>query len=203
MSNMKYNSIEAQKLQDGAEKATIIGLEVGATVLSGGNKSAATAIGALNNIGEKAEETFINSKSTSLDDGTKNVLLEGLVGAAEGNAIGGLTTSLPATVKNTSKTIFSKFDIKDPSFKTSLKDSINNSLLSPDNAIQVIGTTAEAINDGNITVGKEAKDIITEYGTDVASSVVKLTNPLLSNYIDLADSLADSGMLEQMDKRIG
>ena len=216
-SNMKYDSEQAQKIQDTSENVTRIGLEAGATLLTG-NPYAATAIGALNNLGETTEETFKGSDDPSLSDGIGSILLSGLEGAAEGNAIAGATTAVADAAKATisivgkptgamnamEKVIDTTIrKIEDGTMKSELVKGAKDAFLSPSNAIQVAATTADAIANNDLTAGQEIKDVVTEYGYDLLSSAVGTVAPGASAVLDFHDGLSDSGVIDGFDKRIG
>ncbi len=214
-SRIKYDSEEAKEIQDISETAARYSFEAGATLLTG-SSCASTAIGALYGIGKTAENAYSNNPNSTIDDATGAIVLKGLIGAAEGNAIGGATLATSGAIKATASILKSPTGALDATeravnamismaeegtLKGKIIDGVKEAFLSPDNVIQVAATTADSISQKDLTVGKEVKDVFTEYVYDLAANAVGVVSPGTKEVLNFYDGLADSNIFEEIDKR--
>lgn len=227
----KYNSEPVKRTQDVTEKATQIGLEIGATVTTG-NPAIATVIGTLNNIGSNAEESYQISNNPSIDNETLHIVLNGIEGAVEGyttgqafNGVRGIASNIAEEgglanylrhFRSDATGIANKIAHNNARQNLNLFGrQLTNSIANIDNAIQVVGSTSNLIdqsilNDEAFRLADFAQDLITEYGSDAIIGYnggfkTLFNHEPVKNITETIDTILDTGILSNNDdiKRIG
>lgn len=223
----KYDSPSVNSTQDFFEDATRVGEAVAATIFTGNPLPAAAIVGT-SRIGETSENTFQEVKNPTLDDGVGHIALNGLEGSVEGYAIGqtvsGIQNIISGVVEDGGIAGYARHLRNDyiNSIRTRraatlaenvklFGNNIVNSLSSVDNAVQVAGTTAGAIDEAiqtGVTPNPQefVRDVFNEYRTDAmigygGSFKTVHQNKAIVDIWQTIDNFVDSGVVDRINKR--
>ena len=201
VSYMAYDSEEAQRIQEIAEKGAEVALEVACTVTTG-NTALATAIGSVTEMGKAAEELYSTGDNLTLADGTGNIVLHGAVGAANGNATGGFGMSYANAAAGALTETGALAKMVEGIGKAFGKDSFVG------NALQVTGNMANRTLEGKennpLTF---VTDIVTEFGlnslTNTLSSGSTVPAQAFGKILEFTDNINDSGIFDTFSEISG
>ena len=186
-------------------------------------KAVSGTIGGLSYMGTTAEKIFSANDNPTITDGEKEILSSSIPGITEGIAVANATdaasnvatvikniatpngmwntaTSQVNNVVNSAKS-YATFNQLASAVGKATGKAVIGSVLDPDNAIQVINSTRQAKQEGDLTFQNFANDVFNEYKYDIGTNLLEHVAPGMSSILEAHDALSDSGLYCDLDTK--